>query len=207
MTIVGTYLEAASSSGCHLLKDGTNYAIYPYSITNGTYTAGTTDTTFPNGTSYSNMRISEDCSRISIGTSAIFVKSGTWSQRDSSTWLDTDSTLTYVLADTVGNIKKYSSATNTYSTVHTMVNVTLSASAKIASYSNRIIVYDISGSTVRIFTFVDNSNTFTQIFGLTFTVTSGPKVIFSSQLTKVLFHGITNSSLTAKFYYVNYDAN
>lgn len=119
-------------------------------------------------------------------------------------WLATDSSLTYAVLN--GTIHKYSAASNSYTTVYTNVNLTLSANATVSSYSNRVVVSDSGADTVTVKAYVFTSAAnLTQILAHTSgNYSDSPIATLSPNLSKILIHGLASGNLTTFFYYVDY---
>ena len=69
------------------------------------------------------------------------------------------------------------------------------------------MIYDTTVTTALVYAFVDNSNTLTQVFNSSWTVDSNATVTVSPALTKIIFYGVSSSSLTTNLYFINYTAS
>ncbi len=109
--------------------------------------------------------------------------------------------MTHVL--TSNSILKYSSTNNTYSIIHTF-NSTLSGSASIMTFGNRIVVSDKSSTAADIYAF-DSSSTVIEILSQSLgTYDSMPTIVISPNCTKILVYGMISSTFSTNFYFVDY---
>lgn len=205
----------AASANCRLiLSTGpTKYLLYTLTNTaNTSLTSSSADltSTLSSNTATTGWQVSDDCTRI-VGKNIVYATvSGTISQvNSSSSFISFDSSLTYGIT-TTGQILKYNTTSKTYNAIYSSLNSSFTSGSIIQSYSNRIIVYKVSSTSVLLDVFVDNNNTVTNITSTTssYTFTSSPKISLSSQLTKILIYGVnvatTTSSIKANLFSVNY---
>ena len=210
--MTGNAYILASSANCRLItSDGsTKYLLYTLTNTANTSLASSNvDLTslLSANTATTGWQVSDDCTKI-VGKNLVYATvSGSMSQvYSNSSLISFDSSLTYGI--TSGQILKYNTTSKAYNAIYSSLNSSFTAGSIIKSYSNRIVVYKVSSTSVLLDVFVDNNNAVTNITSTTsYTFTSSPKVSLSSQLTKILIYGVngaTTTSLKANLFFVNY---
>jgi len=197
------------SENCRLIKSDATYLLYTLTSTNTSLTSSSVDLTtlLNSNTATTEWQVSDDCSKI-MGKKFVYTtisSAMTLIPNLNVSWISFDSSLTYGIAS--GQIWKFNTPDNTYSTIYSSLNTNFSTGSIIKSYSNRIIVYTIGTSNVLLDVFVDNSNTLTKITNttLSYTFTSSPKVSLSSKLTKILIYGVSSGSLKPYLFFADYN--
>lgn len=113
--------------------------------------------------------------------------------------------MTYALVST--KIMKFSTTLNTYVDAFTNVSATFTAGSKIYSFNDRVVIVSPSTTTsVSVEVYLDQLGNLTQILSYTATsFISAPTVRLSPQLTKLLIHGRTSTTiLQTDFYHIDY---
>lgn len=188
-------------------NSATTYLIYRYT-TNGTaLSVTTTDVSAALAGGASSWAISSDCSKIKTDSSYRAIVSGSLTiVSNLSTIISTDALMTYAVTST--GILKYNATANAYSSLYSNANLTLSANAKIYSFSNKIVISDVSSNIAEVYAFVDNSGSVSLVFSYSSTgtanFTASPTVYVSSGVTKILVYGLTSSGFETSFYYIDY---
>ena len=93
-------------------------------------------------------------------------------------------------------IWKFNTANNAYALYYTNVSLSMMEDAQILSVSNRIVIYSISNSIHRIifYAFSDNSTALSLMLYFTEqSYHSRPSISISSNLTKAVFYGYSNT--------------
>ncbi len=155
--------------------------------------------------------ISDDCSRFSAGNN-IFASASSNSSYSSVSnnnafnWTVIDSTFTYALVS--GAIWKYNSTANAFNSYYSSSNLTFTSSSTIKSYSNRLIIYELTSSAANAMVFLDNTTSSSLSLISTISLSSflaAPKVALSPQLSKLIVYGTrSNGTLYTSFYYFDY---
>lgn len=203
----GNWEILATSEACGLVRNTGNssYVLYWYA-SNGTASSvsNTYDLTAL-GLSASAWAVSSDCRKIRAGTS-YYALNGAAYQLVAGTSGIVSADLNMDYGVTANSVVRYNSNSGQFESFYS--GLTLSPAAKVAAYSGRVLVSDTSSTAASVYAFLDSTGTASLLLEFSTSAllnyTSAPSVLFSSQCTKVLVHGISGGVFAPYFFHVDY---
>ena len=205
MNLTGTWERKAAAGSCRLVRNTANdqFKVIIFSNTGTTQIDASSVLT---GITSTTWKISTDCLKIQTDANVYAAAStaGPFSNIGSSTtWLNSDDSMTYALTATT--ILKYNSASPSYNLYHTFSGATFSSPSGISVSSGNVVAMSLSASTCKAYALADNGSALTQFFNHSSTsYDSGCNIRVSPLLSKLLVYGVSSGNLATYFFHLDF---